>query len=323
MCPVQARFSGFSVGDWPKAPNFAGQIPRIMETANQSAGVLKITECPRDAMQGLPEFIATERKAKYLNALLKVGFDTLDFGSFVSPKVIPQLRDTAEVLAQLDLSTTRTKLLAVVASVNGARLACKYPEIYALGFPLSVSETFQLRNTRKSIAQAVDTVREIQDLCQSTNKTLIVYLSMAFGNPYGDPYNPGIVESLADRVANLGIRFISLADTIGVSKPENIKPLLEKLIPALPEVAIGAHFHSHPRSATHKIAAAWEAGCYRFDGAMRGYGGCPMAEEELTGNIATEVMVDYFHQLGALTGLDMVAFGQAYQQCAEVFHHAG
>jgi hydroxymethylglutaryl-CoA lyase len=280
---------------------------------------LKITECPRDAMQGLTNFIPTELKATYLNALLKVGFSTLDFGSFVSPKAIPQMRDTAEVLAQLDLSTTRTKLLAIVASTNGAKLANQYPQISYLGFPLSVSETFQQRNTHKSIAQAIDSVKEIQELCLAAKQKLVVYLSMGFGNPYSDPYSPEIVESLAEKMAQLGIRDLALADTIGVSQPKNIRPLFERLIPAFPEVAFGAHFHSHPSSAVRKVAAAWEAGCRRFDGAMLGYGGCPMASDELTGNIPTEMMVEYFQRQGIETGLDMPAFGEAFRHGVTVF----
>jgi hydroxymethylglutaryl-CoA lyase len=284
---------------------------------------LQLTECPRDAMQGLADFIPTAQKVAYLNALLRVGFDTLDFGSFVSPKAIPQLRDTAEVLAQLDLAGSRTKLLAIVAGLGGAKLALAHPEIFYLGFPLSVSETFQQRNTQRSIAQAVDTVREIHQLCQPVGKTLIVYLSMAFGNPYGDPYSPEIVGALAQRVAELGIGHISLADTIGVSQPANIRRLFGWLVPALPGLCIGAHFHSPPASAVDKVAAAWEVGCRRFDAAMLGFGGCPMAEDSLTGNIATEAMVQYFHHHQIATGLDMQAFAAARQLAASVFHSHG
>ncbi len=283
---------------------------------------LQLTECPRDAMQGLAHFVPTDQKAAYLNALLRVGFDTLDFGSFVSPRVIPQMRDTAEVLAQLDLAGTRTKLLAIVASLGGARQALAHPEIFYLGFPLSVSETFQQRNTHRSIAQAIETVKEIRDLCQAAGKTLIAYLSMAFGNPYGDPYSPEIVTELAQRVARLGIGHISLADTIGVSQPEGIGRLFGWLVPALPGLTIGAHFHSPPASAVRKVAAAWEAGCRRFDAAMLGFGGCPMAEDSLTGNIATEAMVEYFNRHQIATGLDMQAFAHAYQLAGGVFHQA-
>lgn len=280
---------------------------------------MKLIECPRDAMQGLHNFVPTDVKINYLNALLKVGFDTLDFGSFVSPKVIPQMRDTAEVLAGLDLSGTATQLLAIVASVSGAKIAVRYPEIRYLGFPLSVSETFQLRNTNKSIAEAIEVVKEIQHMCTAHNKVLVVYFSMGFGNHYGDPYDENVLGEMSLKMNELGVSVIALADTIGVSNPENIRRAFETLIPAFPRIEFGAHFHSHPRTALRKVAAAWQAGCRRFDGAVRGFGGCPMAKDELTGNIATEVMIEYFEREGIPTGINHEAFSRALQLSTTVF----
>lgn len=270
-------------------------------------------------MQGLHDFVPTEIKINYLNALLKVGFDTLDFGSFVSPKVIPQMRDTAEVLAGLDLSATSTQLLAIVASISGAKIAVRYPEIRYLGFPLSVSETFQLRNTNKSIAEAIEVVKEIQQLCTAHDKQLVIYFSMGFGNHYGDPYDENVLGEMALKMNELGIQIIALADTIGVSSPENIKQAFGTLIPAFPHIEFGAHFHSHPRTAIRKVAAAWQAGCRRFDGALRGFGGCPMAKDELTGNIATEAMIEYFEREHIPTGINHEAFGKAMELSATVF----
>ena len=254
---------------------------------------MKIIECPRDAMQGLEEFIPTKEKVIYLNQLLQVGFDTLDFGSFVSPKTIPQMRDTAEVLQQLDLSKTTTKLLAIVANTRGAKEASRFEMIHYLGFPLSISETFQQRNTNKSIAEALNTVNEIQEICDKTGKTLVTYISMAFGNPYHDPYDVEQVGKFVDILSTLDIKIISLADTIGVSKPSQIQYLLKTLTNQFPQTEFGAHLHSNPATATEKINAAYKAGCQRFDGALKGFGGCPMAEDELVGNLATETILDY------------------------------
>lgn len=280
---------------------------------------MKLIECPRDAMQGLPYFVPTDIKINYLNVLLKAGFDTLDFGSFVSPKVIPQMRDTAEVLAGLDLSDTVTRLLVIVASLSGAKIAMRYPEITYLGFPLSVSETFQLRNTNKSIAEAVEVVKEIQHLCIQNGKQLVIYFSMGFGNHYGDPYDADILGEMTLKMDKLGIGIIALADTIGVSNPENIRQAFGTLIPAFPHIEFGAHFHSHPRTAIRKIAAAWQAGCRRFDGALRGFGGCPMAKDELTGNIATEAMIEYFERENIPTGIDKDVLRKALQLSTTVF----
>jgi hydroxymethylglutaryl-CoA lyase len=280
---------------------------------------MKLIECPRDAMQGLDEFIPTDRKAKYINQLLKVGFDTIDFGSFVSPKAIPQLRDTVDVLKKLDLSTTKSKLLAIVANTRGAEDAVKFTEIDYLGFPLSISETFQQRNTNKSIAEAMNTVREIQNLCRKNNKVLVTYISMGFGNPYGDPYDVGVVEKFTADLAAIEIEIISLADTIGVSQPDQIKYLFGTLVPKFPKVEFGAHLHSNPAKAVEKIEAAFLSGCQRFDGAIKGFGGCPMAEDELVGNLATETILSYLSSKNALPNLNQNEFTKALLMADSVF----
>jgi hydroxymethylglutaryl-CoA lyase len=256
--------------------------------------MIKITECPRDAMQGIKDFIPTEVKVEYLNALLKVGFDTIDFGSFVSPKAIPQMQDTGKVLGQLALAHSKSKLLAIIANTRGAEDACRFDEITYLGFPFSVSETFQQRNANSGIQESLKRVEEIQALCQKHNKQLVVYLSMAFGNPYNDPWSPEIVIGWARKLQQMGIKIISLADTIGSSTPENISLLFSTLVPELNDVQLGAHLHSRPQSAKEKIEAAYKNGCRNFDSALLGYGGCPMAKDDLTGNIATEIVLGYF-----------------------------
>lgn len=256
---------------------------------------MKIIECPRDAMQGLKEFIPTPKKITYLNQLLKVGFDTIDFGSFVSPKAIPQMRDTAEVLEKLDLSNASSNLLAIVANVRGAEDACRYSRIQYLGFPLSISETFQQRNTNKSISEALNTVSEIQELCTKHGKQQVVYISMGFGNPYGDPYDTGIVEQFTDILATLNVPIVSLADTIGVAEPIQIEHLFKSLIKKFPAIEFGAHLHSNPKTSLEKIEAAFQSGCQRFDGALKGFGGCPMAKDELVGNMATETIISFLN----------------------------
>jgi len=281
--------------------------------------MIKLIECPRDAMQGIKEWIPTELKVRYINQLLKVGFDSLDFGSFVSAKVIPQMQDTVEVLRRLDLSSTKTKLLAIVASVNGAKNACQFPEITYLGFPLSASETFQLRNTNKTIAQSFDSLEEIQNLCLQSRKNLVVYISMGFGNPYGDPFDQSIVEKFAQQLHKIGVKIIMLSDTIGVSEPYLIVDLFTKLNPAFPEIEFGAHFHSNPRTAMQKIEAAYQAGCRRFDGAIGGFGGCPMAKDELTGNITTEKMIQHFLYKGIDLHLNLEALHEAIEISREIF----
>src|SRR5260221_5576997 len=269
---------------------------------------MKLIECPRDAMQGLDEFIPTEKKVAYINQLLKVGFDTIDFGSFVSAKAIPQLRDTVDVLKKLDLSVTRSKLLAIVANPRGAEEAAQWDEISYLGFTLSISETFEQRNTNMSIEEALQTIDKIQSICTEKNKTLVVYISMGFGNPYGDPYDTGIVEWFASLLSALKVTIISLADTIGVSMPDQIQYLFKTLVPKFPNVEFGAHLHSNPAKAIEKIEAAFLSGCQRFDGAIKGFGGCPMAEDELVGNLATETILTYLKRKNAFPDLNQNEF---------------
>ncbi len=280
---------------------------------------MKLIECPRDAMQGLDEFIPTEVKAAYLNQLLKVGFDTVDFGSFVSPKAIPQLRDTVDVLKRLDLSETHSKLLAIVANTRGAEEAANWSEISHFGFPLSISETFQKRNTNKSISEALKSVEEIQGICKRSNRTLVIYISMGFGNPYGDPYDLSTVEEFTTLLSELEIKIISLADTIGVSSPDQIKYLFNTLVPKFPAIEFGAHLHSNPATAVQKIEAAYLSGCQRFDGAIRGFGGCPMAEDELVGNLATEAILAYLKSEDALPNLDLKEFANSLIMADSIF----
>lgn len=270
-------------------------------------------------MQGIKEFIPTSEKATYINKLLKVGFDTIDFGSFVSPKAIPQMKDTADVLSQLELSETSSKLLAIVANTRGAEDAVKFDEITYLGFPFSISETFQQRNTNKSILEALNALNDIQELCTKHNKTLVSYISMGFGNPYGDPYNADIVAKFTDILVAMGINIISLADTIGVSDQKTIKHIYESLIEQYPQVEFGAHLHSHPSTAIEKIEAAYNAGCRRFDGAINGYGGCPMAKDDLVGNIATESIVSYLEKKSPNLGLKKDALKEALIAAPAIF----
>jgi hydroxymethylglutaryl-CoA lyase len=270
-------------------------------------------------MQGLPDFIPTATKTAYLQQLLAVGFDVLDFGSFVSPKAIPQLRDTDEVLAGLDLSQTSTKLLAIVANLRGAEQAASYPEISYLGFPLSVSETFQRRNTNQSPAQARADVAAMHALCERHGKTLVVYLSMGFGNPYGDPWSPALVADFTAELAALGVRIVALSDTIGVSTPALITPLFEELIPAFPQVEFGAHLHTTPTTWHEKVQAAYQAGCRRFDSALGGIGGCPMAADTLTGNMATENLVGFLKSQHEVLNLSDAEFQRALAASQALF----
>ncbi len=290
---------------------------------NQVPTTIKLIECPRDAMQGLKDFIPTETKAAYINQLLKVGFDTIDFGSFVSPKAIPQMRDTSEVLAQLDLSGRSSKLLAIVANQRGAEDAAKFPEIQYLGYPFSISETFQIRNTNATIEESLVRVEEIQAICLRSNKEMVVYISMGFGNPYGDPWNAETVVKWVDRLSEMGIRILQLSDTIGVSNPASIKYLFSNLIPYYEPkgIEIGAHLHTEPHNWKEKIQAAWENGCTRFDGAIKGFGGCPMAKDDLTGNMPMENMVHFFKNRQLSTGVDLLEFENAMGMALEVFPH--
>ena len=277
---------------------------------------VKIIECPRDAMQGMDLFIPTEKKAAYIDQLLKVGFDTIDFGSFVSPKAIPQLRDTAEVLSMLNLENTKSKLLAIVANTRGAQDACNFEEIDYLGYPFSISETFQLRNTNATIDQSLSRVEEMQNLCVQNNKKMVVYISMAFGNPYGDPWSGQLAAEWTEKLTkDLGIEIIALADTVGVSNGDNITELFSTLIPAFPKVEIGAHLHTLPEDAKAKAKLAYDSGCRRFDSALKGYGGCPMAEDDLVGNMATELLID------ALSGVDQLSIDE--KQFSEAMMLAG
>ena len=255
---------------------------------------IKIIECPRDAMQGIKAFIPTERKVAYIQSLLRVGFDTIDFGSFVSPKTIPQMQDTAEVLAQLDLSKTGSKLLSIIANTQGAQAASVYSEIQYLGFPFSISENFQMRNTHKTIAESLITLRDILEIAEKSNKEVVVYLSMGFGNPYGDPWNIEIVSEWTEKLANMGVKILSLSDTIGSSTPEAIRYLFSNLIPKYTDIEFGAHLHSTPDKWFEKVDAAYQSGCRRFDGAIQGFGGCPMAKDTLTGNMPSEKLLSYF-----------------------------
>lgn len=283
---------------------------------------VKIIECPRDAMQGWTHFIPTDVKANYINTLLRVGFDTIDFGSFVSAKAIPQMADTAKVLGQLDLSGTETKLLAIVANTRGAQEASQYGPVTYLGFPLSISETFQRRNTNKSIAEALNTVEEIGDICAKSGKELVTYISMGFGNPYGDPYEVGLVGQFVDILVTLGVRIISLADTIGVADAPGIESLFSSISSRFPGAEIGVHLHSTPATARAKIEAAYRGGCRRFDGAIKGFGGCPMANDELVGNIATETILSFMEDQGASVWIDKDYFLKALALADSVFHQA-
>ncbi len=281
---------------------------------------VKIIECPRDAMQGIKShFIATDDKVKYINALLKVGFDTIDFGSFVSPKAIPQMRDTAEVLSKLNLSTTKSKLLAIVANVRGANDASQFEEIDYLGYPFSISENFQMRNTHKTIAESIETLAAILEIADKTNKEVVAYLSMGFGNPYGDPWNVEIVGEWTEKLSKMGVKILSLSDTIGSSTPEVITHLFQNLIPKYPEIEFGAHLHTTPTTWFEKVDAAYKAGCNRFDGAIKGYGGCPMAKDELTGNMPTEKLLSYFTTEKVNTNLKPMSFESAYNEALKIF----
>ncbi len=281
--------------------------------------MLKIIECPRDAMQGIEPFIATEKKVAYINQLLKVGFDTIDFGSFVSPKAIPQMRDTAEVLQQLDLSHTSTKLLAIVANERGASDAAQFDEIAYLGYPFSISETFQIRNTNATIEQSLKRVAQIQEICQQSKKTLVAYISMGFGNPYGDPWNVEIVHKWTNRLVEMGITILQMSDTVGVSNPDSITYLFSNLLPLYQNVEIGAHLHTTPTTWREKVVAAYQSGCRRFDGAIKGYGGCPMAKDELTGNMPTEHLISYFSEVATNFNLDKSAFQQSLALATAIF----
>lgn len=280
---------------------------------------IKIIECPRDAMQGIKPFIPTERKVAYIQSLLRVGFDSIDFGSFVSPKAIPQMQDTAEVLARLDLSQTRSKLLAIIANTQGATLAAVHPEIQYLGFPFSISENFQMRNTHKTIAESLITLQEILEIAAKSNKEVVAYLSMGFGNPYGDPWSVEIVGEWTKKLAIMGVKILSLSDTVGSSTPDVISYLFSNLILKYPEIEFGAHLHTTPDKWFEKIDAAYKAGCRRFDGAIQGFGGCPMATDDLTGNMPTEKLLSYFTAQKEFTNMSPMSFESAYNEASMLF----
>ena len=286
-------------------------------TKNRS---IQLIECPRDAMQGWQEYIPAEKKAAYINSLLQVGFDTIDFGSFVSPKAIPQMRDTKEVLSKLEMDNTPSRLLAIVANIRGAEEAVVYDEISYLGFPFSISPTFQLRNTNSTLEESLQRVEEIQTLCLKNRKQLVIYLSMGFGNPYGDVYNDEVLLQWADAMAGRGISIISLADTIGVAQPEQIRFALNTLIPKYKDIIFGVHLHSTPTNWKDKLEAALEAGCMRIDGALRGIGGCPMAQDDLVGNMDTEKIIQYLKLNGGLPSIKQTALDNSLQMATQLFH---
>ena len=280
---------------------------------------IKIIECPRDAMQGIKTFIPTEEKVAYIQSLLRIGFDTIDFGSFVSPKAIPQMVDTAEVLAQLDLSQTQSKLLAIIANTKGAEMASVHKEIQYLGYPFSISENFQMRNTHKTIAESLITLKEILEIASKTNKEVVAYLSMGFGNPYGDPWNVEIVGEWTEKLSNMGVKILSLSDTVGSSTPDIIEYLFSNLIPKYPAIEFGAHLHTTPDKWFEKVNAAYKAGCVRFDGAIQGFGGCPMAKDDLTGNMPTEKLLSYFTTKRENTNTSPMSFESAYNEATKLF----
>ena len=286
---------------------------------NNISNEIKIVECPRDAMQGWPHFIPTQRKIDYINTLLQAGFDTIDFGSFVSPKAIPQMADTKEVVRQLDLSRTDTKLLAIVANIRGAEEACAFEQISFLGFPFSISETFQKRNTNSSIAESLKTVEAIQQLCIKANKELVIYLSMGFGNPYGDEYNEVILINWAEAMVQQGVGIISLADTVGVATPEQISFALNTLIPTYPNTTIGVHLHCTPDNWKEKLGAAVDAGCKRIDGALKGIGGCPMAGNALVGNMNTENVIECLDEHGLESNINREVLEKSLRMADQLF----
>lgn len=280
---------------------------------------VKIIECPRDAMQGIKDWIPTGQKVQYIQSLLRCGFDTIDFGSFVSPKAIPQMQDTAEVLSKLDLSATKSKLLAIIANFRGAEDAVQHSEIDYLGYPFSISENFQMRNTHKTISESLVVLQDILNLADKNNKEVVAYLSMGFGNPYGDPWNVDIVGQWTEKLSAMGVKILSLSDTVGSSTPAIISYLFTNLIPKYPHIEFGAHLHTTPNAWHEKVDAAFKAGCRRFDGAIQGFGGCPMAKDELTGNMPTEKMLSYFTAEKVLSNILPMSFESAHNEATKIF----
>jgi hydroxymethylglutaryl-CoA lyase len=290
-----------------------------MNAEEGKMNTVKLVECPRDAMQGWPDFIPTEKKIEYLNALIGVGFDSLDFGSFVSARAIPQMADTKEVITSIHPGSSRTKLLAIVANTRGAEEAALYPDIRDMGFPFSISETFQQRNTNSSIVKSVETVSAIQEICYLSGKRLVVYISMAFGNPYGDDWSPEIALSYIQQLVQMGVEVISLADTVGLATPDQVHSLTETMITAFPRIESGVHLHSRRENSIEKLEAAFSAGCRRFDGALNGIGGCPMAGDELVGNMDSLLMIDYFKKKNVLPDLNEQALKKSIRLANEIF----
>ena len=286
---------------------------------NNTSQNIKLVECPRDAMQGWAQFIPTETKIEYINNLLKVGFHTIDFGSFVSPMAIPQMADTKDVICNLELGETDTKLLAIIANERGANDAVKFDKISYLGFPFSISETFQQRNTNSSVEESLKRVEAIQQLCMQNNKELVVYISMGFGNPYGDEYNEEIVIRRTKQIEELGVKIISIADTVGLATANEVETLMQKVMPAFKNIEIGVHLHSAPENRIEKLGAAWNAGCRRFDSALKGIGGCPMAGNDLVGNMDTETMLNYFKKRGEQFDFNESALQQCSMMASEIF----
>ena len=281
---------------------------------------IKIVECPRDAMQGIKQWIPSEIKLDYLQSVLSVGFDVVDFGSFVSKRAIPQMSDSAYIIDQLDLSNTTSKLLAIVANERGALDACSHSSLSFLGFPFSISEIFQMRNTNKSINESFEELKKIKTISEKYSKNLVVYLSMGFGNPYGEPWNYEIVEKWIDKLSDLKIQVISLSDTIGTAVPDDIFRIFSNIIPKYTQVEFGAHFHTKPDDWFKKIDSAYRAGCKRFDGAVQGFGGCPMAKDELTGNLPTEKLISYFNTLNKKTSINSLNFESCYNHALRLFN---
>lgn len=280
---------------------------------------VKIIECPRDAMQGIRKWIPSNDKLSYIQSVLSVGFDVVDFGSFVSPRAIPQMRDTDYIIDNLDLSNTKSKLLAIVANQRGALEASKYSSISYLGYPFSISETFQMRNTNKTILESLNELKEIKSLCEKFNKELVVYLSMGFGNPYGEPWNYEIVEKWIDKLHKSGINIISISDTIGLAKKSDIELIFTNLIPKYSRIEFGSHFHTKPDQWFEKVNSAYQSGCKRFDGAILGFGGCPMAKDDLTGNLPTEKLISFFNSVGVKTNINSLNFESCYNNSLKLF----
>ena len=283
--------------------------------------IVKVIECPRDAMQGIKDWIPSKNKIDYIQSLLSVGFDVIDFGSFVSPRAVPQMKDTHYVLDNLDLTNSKSKLLSIVANFRGAKEACSFPKIDYLGYPFSISENFQMRNTHKTINQSLDQLNEILNIADSNNKVVVAYLSMGFGNPYGDPWNLEIVAEWTEKLASMGVRIISLSDTIGSSTPDTITYLFSELISKYPTIEFGAHLHTTKDKWHEKIDSAFHAGCKRFDGAIQGFGGCPMAKDELTGNMPTEKLLSYFTAKKIPTRIHPMSFESAYNRASKIFNN--